>query len=74
MPEGVPSAEVIARDEIASVVVQLALAVEQTGELLEVATDLHRQAVELHAGLTGPLVDLERLARPAERSHHAPSA
>jgi hypothetical protein len=74
MPEVVTSAEVIARHEIASVVVQLARALEQTGELLEAATDLHRQVVELHADLTGPLVDLERLARPAEPSRHAPSA
>jgi hypothetical protein len=60
MPEPVPPAEVIAQ-QIASVVIRLSRALEQTSELLEAATDLHRQLVELHAGLTEPLVDLERL-------------
>ena len=49
------------RHEFASVVIQLSLALEQTSELLETATNLHRQLAELHAGLTEPLVDLERL-------------
>jgi len=61
MPEPVPPAAVIAQNEIASVVIRLSRALEQTSELLEAATDLHRQLVELHAGLTEPLVDLERL-------------
>jgi hypothetical protein len=61
MLEPVPPADVIAQNEIASVVIRLSRALEQTSELLEAATDLHRQLVELHAGLTEPLVDLERL-------------
>ena len=61
MSELVPPADVVAQHEIASVVIQLSLALEQTSELLETATNLHRQLAELHAGLTEPLVDLERL-------------
>jgi hypothetical protein len=67
MPEPVPPADVIAQNEIASVVIRLSRALEQTSELLEAATDLHRQVVELHAGLTEPLVDLERLLTEARK-------
>jgi hypothetical protein len=67
MPEPVPPAAVIAQNEIASVVIRLSRALEQTSELLEAATDLHRQVVELHAGLTEPLVDLERLLTEARK-------
>ena len=42
-------------------VVRLARAVEQTGELLAAATELHRRLADLHTTLTEPLVELERL-------------
>jgi hypothetical protein len=53
----------IARHELARIVLELSRAVEQTSELLEAATDLHRKAVDLQATLTEPLVDLERVLK-----------
>jgi hypothetical protein len=41
--------------------VRLADAVEKTGELLALATELHSRLADLHAALTEPLVELERL-------------
>jgi hypothetical protein len=61
MAEPVPPVDIIAQHEVARLVVQLSYALEQTSELLEAATDLHRKVVDLHAVLTEPLVDLERL-------------
>ena len=48
-------------DVIAKAVVRLADAVEQTGELLVAATELHRKVAELHGILTESLVELERV-------------
>jgi hypothetical protein len=66
MDEPKPTADVIAPHEIANVVARLALSVEQTSELLESATELHRKVAELHAALTEPLLDLERLLAEAQ--------
>jgi hypothetical protein len=48
------------------VVVRLAQALERPGDLLEATAELHRKVVELHAALTEPLVDLERLLAEAQ--------
>jgi len=61
MPESVPPASSIAEQGVARAVVRISLAVEQTAELLEDAKRLHGKLVDLHAALTEPLVDLERL-------------
>ena len=62
MPEPMPAQNPpIPPDVIAKVVVRLADAVEQTGELLVVATELHRKVAELQGILTEPLVELERV-------------
>jgi hypothetical protein len=61
MPEPPAQNPPIPPDVIAKAVVRLADAVEQTGELLEAATDLHRKVAELHGTLTEPLVELERV-------------
>jgi Ca2+-transporting ATPase len=50
----------------------LALAVEQTSELLVAATDLHRRVAELHGAVTEPLVELERVL--AKRGAHPDEA
>lgn len=65
MSEPGSSADAIAQGEVAQVVLRLSRALEQTSELLAAATDLHRRVAELHALLTEPLVDLERLLREA---------
>ncbi|MFL5919264.1 MAG: hypothetical protein ACJ74X_11125 [Gaiellaceae bacterium] len=52
---------VVAQHEVASFVVRLARAVDQTAELLEAATELHQNVAELHGALTEALLDLERL-------------
>jgi hypothetical protein len=69
LPEQSPP---IPPDVIAKVVVQLALAVEQTSELLVAATDLHRRVAELHGAVTEPLVELERVL--AKRGAHPDEA
>jgi len=51
---------------------RLAEAVDQTGQVLEVVTDLHRRLADLHATLTDPVIDLERLLRNAREG--APNA
>lgn len=58
---------VIGQHEAASLVVRLARAVEQTTELLESATKLHRDLAELDGALTESLVDLERLLAEAQK-------
>lgn len=52
---------------VAKAVVQLTLAVEQTGELLVAATDLHRKVTGLHGVLTETLVELERVLTEGDR-------
>jgi hypothetical protein len=64
--ESEPTPDVISRQEAASLVVRLAQALEQAGVLLEASAELHRKVVELHAALTEPLVDLERLLADAQ--------
>lgn len=64
MTEGVPPTGSIAEDKVASAVVQISLAVEQS-ELLEAANGLHQQLVQLLAVLTETLVDLEPSLRQA---------
>ena len=59
MTEAVPPTGSIAKDKVASAVVQISLAVEQMSELLEAANGLHQQLVQLLAVLTETLVDLE---------------
>jgi hypothetical protein len=46
---------------IARAVLQLAHALDQTSELLVAATELQRKVTDLHATLTEPLVELERV-------------
>jgi hypothetical protein len=65
MPEPIPFTCAIAEGELAGVVVRMSCALEQATELLEAASDIHRKLLELHAALTEPLVDLERLLRDA---------
>jgi hypothetical protein len=65
MTEGVPPTGSIAKDKVASAVVQISLAVEQMSELLEAANGLHQQLVQLLAVLTETLVDLEPSLREA---------
>jgi hypothetical protein len=73
MDKSEPTANVISEHEVASLVVRLGHALDQTRELLEAAAELHRKLVELHSALAEPLVDLERLLieaqtqRPKER-------
>jgi hypothetical protein len=64
--ESEPTADVISRQEAASLVVRLAQALDQTSDLLEATAELHRKVVELHAALAEPLVDLERLLAEAQ--------
>ena len=56
-----PEQSPIPRDVIAGATAQLADAVDQTSELLMVATELHRKVADLHATLTEALVELERV-------------
>jgi hypothetical protein len=72
MSEPGSPADVIAQSEVAKVVLRLSQALEQTSELLAAATDLHRRVIELHALLTEPLVDLERLLREAGKQAPEP--
>jgi len=65
MTEAVPPTGSIAKDKVASAVVQISLAVEQMSELLEAANGLHQQLVKLLAVLTETLVDLEASLREA---------
>ena len=55
----------LTEEEAARFLLRLADAVDQTSQVLEVATDLHRRLCTLHAALTEPVVDLERLMRDA---------
>lgn len=57
---------VVSQHEVASLVVRLARAVEQTTELLEAVTKLHGDLAELDGALTESLVDLERLLAEAQ--------
>jgi hypothetical protein len=67
MPEPLPEKPPIPPDVIAKAVVRLTSAVEQTGELLAAANDLHRKVAELHGILTEPLVDLEQVLAERDR-------
>jgi predicted transcriptional regulator len=58
---------VVSQHEVASLVVRLARAVEQTTELLEAATELHRNLAELDGAITESLVDLERFLAEAQK-------
>jgi hypothetical protein len=58
---------VASQHEVANLVVRLARAVEQTTELLEAATNLHRDLAEVDGALTEALVDLERLLAEAQK-------
>jgi catechol 2,3-dioxygenase-like lactoylglutathione lyase family enzyme len=60
-----PDPGAVAEKELVSVLLRISTAVEQTAQLLEAANEVHRRLVELHAALTEPLVDLERLLRQA---------
>jgi catechol 2,3-dioxygenase-like lactoylglutathione lyase family enzyme len=60
-----PDPGAVAEKELVSVLLRISTAVEQTAQLLEAANEVHRRLVELHAALTEPLVDLERLLREA---------
>jgi predicted enzyme related to lactoylglutathione lyase len=63
-----PDAGAVGERELVSVLVRISTAVEQTGKLLEAANEIHSRLVELHAALTEPLVDLERLLREAREA------
>jgi multidrug resistance efflux pump len=68
MNESESAAGAIAHHEVASVIIRLSRALEQTSELLEAANELHRRVAELHAALAEPLLDLERLLVEAQRT------
>jgi hypothetical protein len=59
MAEAAPPAGSITEEEVASAVVRLSLALEQTTELMEAANELHLKLLDLQAVLSEPLVDLE---------------
>jgi catechol 2,3-dioxygenase-like lactoylglutathione lyase family enzyme len=63
-----PDAAAVGERELVSVLVRISNAVEQTGQLLEAANEIHSRLVGLHAALTDPLVDLERLLREAREA------
>jgi catechol 2,3-dioxygenase-like lactoylglutathione lyase family enzyme len=63
-----PERGAVGEKELVSVLVRISTAVEQTGQLLEAANEVHRRLVQLHGALTEPLVDLERLLREAREA------
>ena len=67
MNEPEPAADVIAQNELASAVIRLSHALDQTSELLEATTKLHRKVADLQAALAEPVVDLERLLVEAQK-------
>ncbi|MFL6039256.1 MAG: hypothetical protein ACJ74B_11555 [Gaiellaceae bacterium] len=67
MDEAETADAVVAQHEVASFVVRLARAVDQTTELLGAATELHQNVAELHGALTEALLDLERLLVEAQK-------
>lgn len=67
MTERLPEQDPVPPAVVAKAVVRLSYAVEQTGELLVAATDLHRKVTALHGALTETLVELERVLAEGDR-------